>query len=719
MSSIPTSVCSLFFAATIGAVTSQGASQDPVFPRVPGAISRAFVAPTARGVLFDQPGDGRVWAAGATYKASFGADGFVYTPFLGSAAPRNYPVRFVLRKVLAGGRSVRLAAVPSVRRDGARVTLDRGSVREVYDLTGDSVEQTFVIADAPAGDIEVELDVVSELEADRTDGVLQFANALGAVRYGSPFLVHAAGKTEVASTFAGGLLSLRVPAAVRKPGAVVIDPVITTKAFASTQLATTAPDIAYDADTDRWLVTWAQAFSANDHDVMAELRSANGDAVPGSLKPIDVTGNDTSLPRTANLGSVHRFLIAMERLPQSSAQVHTIWGRTMDARSPFVTSNAFEISPASTSHQTSVDVGGDPGTFGNAWTVVWVFGRAIYARQVFADGQLGTLVPVAASGTSQRYNPEISLSNGHGLTGSPGWCVVYMEQTSASDWDIWGATLAPNATILTAPKVLATGATNDLYPMVSSATDNRTAGPLYMVSYERQQPSGPEMVVQVVDRDLKTVVPEVNLTRRYGYSGTFCRVETDGVRFVATCRTSSGLAIGTLAMFGNDLVQHESLQTIGVGGEPFVASKRSGGGGATDYGICYVRSDSRVGICLYEGRAATGGFNRRGTGCGLWITPSGRPALGDAILFTLGNVGSEPSGLVLGLPIPAVPLCPSCGLGVDLTGPTFLLPSPFQFTVPREPTLVGSTAAVQGFAFGSGNCPGSLRVSDTIDVSIQ
>src|SRR5262245_4062391 len=82
------------------------AAQDRAAPA--NALRAAGQMPTT--VLFDQPGDGRIWATGTTYKASFGADGFVYVPFLGSAAPRNYPVQIALRTVRVGSHDLPFAA---------------------------------------------------------------------------------------------------------------------------------------------------------------------------------------------------------------------------------------------------------------------------------------------------------------------------------------------------------------------------------------------------------------------------------------------------------------------------------------------------------------------------------------------------------------------------------------------------------------------------------
>src|SRR5262245_18458062 len=100
------------------------------------------------------------------------------------------------------------------------------------------------------------------------------------------------------------MLRLRVPSARRGPGPVVIDPVITPRTFAPTLMASEVPDIAYDVSTDRWLVTWVHVFSATDHDVYAELRTASGDPVAGGFRLIDNTTQSLSFPRCANLNSV-------------------------------------------------------------------------------------------------------------------------------------------------------------------------------------------------------------------------------------------------------------------------------------------------------------------------------------------------------------------------------------------------------------------------------
>jgi hypothetical protein len=700
------------------------AAGAPHLEGAPGQIAQRLVeAETPRSVVFDQPGDGRLWALGATYKASFAADGFVYVPFFGSQAPKNYPVRFVLRAVRVGQRDLAFAADAAVTRSDSRVTLDRGLVREVYDLTPSSVEQTFVVDGTLPGDVDVELEVVTGLVEDPARPGLQFGNHLGHVDYGTAYLVHDSAKSEIPASFAGRTLRLHVPAAQRGPGPVVIDPLITTFALTPTLMKSEIPDVAYDATTDRWLITWVHIFSDTDHDVVVELRTGTGDAVAGSYRTIDATAHSYSWPRVANLNSADRFLIAFERYVPTNpvGQQYTVWGRTMNAASPFTMSGQFEISPASTSNQNSVDVGGDPGT-GTRWTVVWTHGTDIHARQVEANGTLSpTTIPVENT-SAPCINPQISLSNGNGLTPAPRWCIVYMLHAGTDNWDVYGAVINASGTITKAHSPIANGTQNDMYCYLSSPMTDVGSGPAFLVSYERQG-SPPEMMVRLVDANLGALVPEVNLTRRFGFSGIYCRVESDGCRFAALCQTGTTIRVGTLALAGNDLLLHEAPVTVSTGVSPNLASKRSGGGDTTDYGIVFANTTYtpwRAMLGLYQGKAPVGGFNRRGTSCGLSINYSGQTSLGQTMTFTLPSTGTDLAALLFGVPAPALALCANCWFGLDLSQPMVLFPAPLNLPVPRAPLLVGAKVAVQGFAFGSGPCmPSRLRLSDTIDATIQ
>ncbi len=87
-----------------------------------------------RSKLYYVEGDDGTWVRGATYKACANGDGFSYTPFLGSEAPRSYPVQFRLSGARLDGRELALNDEAVVSQNGDRLVLDRGDVEVRYDL---------------------------------------------------------------------------------------------------------------------------------------------------------------------------------------------------------------------------------------------------------------------------------------------------------------------------------------------------------------------------------------------------------------------------------------------------------------------------------------------------------------------------------------------------------------------------------------------------------
>jgi len=121
--------------------------------------------PSRDRLYFDVDEAGTVWVRGRTYKASFSKESATYIPFLGSKAPRNFPVSLRVDSLTIGGEAFAFDAAAPAVRDGAIVEYARGAFRERYVLTPDSVEQTFVFDDLPRrGEVVVSLAVTSELE---------------------------------------------------------------------------------------------------------------------------------------------------------------------------------------------------------------------------------------------------------------------------------------------------------------------------------------------------------------------------------------------------------------------------------------------------------------------------------------------------------------------------------------------------------------------------
>src|SRR5262245_59279628 len=53
--------------------------------------AQSFSPHPRQSVYFVNNAPGTIWVRGTTYKASFGAEGATYIPYLGSHAPRNFP----------------------------------------------------------------------------------------------------------------------------------------------------------------------------------------------------------------------------------------------------------------------------------------------------------------------------------------------------------------------------------------------------------------------------------------------------------------------------------------------------------------------------------------------------------------------------------------------------------------------------------------------------
>lgn len=684
-------------------------------------------------VHFDRPGDGRLWAAGRTYKASFGADGFVYVPYLGSQAPRNFPVRFVLRAVRVGGEALPLAAAePELA--GARVTFPRGPVREQYDLRLDEVEQTFVVDTALAGDVEIDVQVVSDLAEDSATSGLQFANEFGCVHYGTAHVVDGAALRPVPTAFDGDAVRIRVPAAARGPGPLVVDPIIGASAYTYSASGDSAqPDIAYDASSDQYLVVWQHPFSATDIDVWSQFWNGDGTVVPSSLASIDFTSLSFANPRVANLNASDRFLVVSQRYDGVRWQIYGRLRLAGSAPHPIV----FPISdPAVAGDCVNPDIGGDSGN-GSRCFVVWerefIAGsdHDIHGRMVNADTSLAPFTLFLEDSASSLHTlPHVSQSNGAGPLASPLWVVVWQFRFSATDWDVYGAAVSPsgaNGTITTSSVAIDSSASNDLVPAVSSpATDLGGTVPTYMVTYERQNPfhAIARLVSPVFGNLFVDQITPVDLTQTFGLGGFWVRTESDGCRF-AVLSGSSTITVSTFALGGAGLVMHEAPVALPtVPSYPRIASKRSGGGAHTDYGIAFVDLNwfpDRIVVSAYQGRVPGNDVVRRTMACqGLAIDAAGRPFLGEGLTFTLTGFGTDIPGFAFGETAPATTLlCAACPFGVLFNTLIPVVGSTLSVPLPCNIGLIGVQASVQGFALGSGPCVASLHFSDTLDFSVR
>ena len=237
-------------------------------------------------VSFDTPGDGQLWARGATYKASFGPEGATYIPFLGSDAPKNYPVRMRLTAASLGGKELKLTESAAWTRDGEAVTLERGEVDVRYHVGLKSVEQTFVLDSLPFdGDLKVRLAVDSELELQSDGEGFRLNGDRGGVRYGSATVVDAAGrKLAVESHLDQGAIAITVPDEFLQNAAlpVVVDPFITTYVISDTSAWTFSGDVAFDASYGLFMHAYTVNWSQVDSDVYS--REAEMGRIQGAFR---------------------------------------------------------------------------------------------------------------------------------------------------------------------------------------------------------------------------------------------------------------------------------------------------------------------------------------------------------------------------------------------------------------------------------------------------
>lgn len=223
-------------------------------------------------------------------------------------------------------------------------------------------------------------------------------------------------------------------------------------------------------------------------------------------------------------------------------------------------------------------------------------------------------------------------------------------------------------------------------------------------------------------------MPTTDLSNLLNVGTTFfARIDSDGCRFAIAYAAGLPAYVTTLAVVNGAFVVHEAPQQIGSGTNAYginIASRASGGGSNTGYGIVFADhtpTPHRIVFATYDGHAA-GGFATRPTGCGgLGITAGGRALLGHTATVTLTGTHGEPSGMLLGVPGPALALCTSCYIGVSLNGALVNLPNlaTLNLAIPCMNQLARATLTVQGYAVGVGPCRGGLRLGDSLDITIQ
>ncbi len=458
-------------------------------------------------VQFQEPGDGRVWARGRDYRASFGADGLSFLPVFGPRSPRELPVDFRVRRATVGGTGLRVG-VEEVGRSGGSVVLSHGGFDEVYHLDLDGLEQTFVFDTLPGvGDVVIELGVTTELAPTlQGDGLAFVHPSLGHVTYGDAFALDATGaRLPIARTWTGDGIELRVPAAFIAEAVLplTIDPRVTAWVSASGFADDQRPDLCWDGRFNQYWVVWQEYTSAANADCWAT--SFNNAGVQGSFFAIETTNDDWRTPKVAfHYGSSRLLVVADEDVNGVGA----VKGQLVDCATRTLVGGELTLSAGSQDRR-DVDVGGDTRDTltGSHFCVVWtkVFSatdRDIEYRVIDWDGAPVTNIVVLDSSVEDTFGTTISQSQGRHDSTQDEWTVAWIRDL---DLDGYGSVEARRiawngATNLTSGNFVVDPSTDCRRPSVSSRLDNyATLFASYprvsVLAYEVRTTNGPHRIV--------------------------------------------------------------------------------------------------------------------------------------------------------------------------------------------------------------------------------
>jgi hypothetical protein len=692
-------------------------------------------------VLTDTTADGAIWAAAPGWKAGFAAGGVTFIPFLGSDVP-SQPVTFTLKSLAANGADVATAAVGPVQH-GQRVTFDRGTVREFYDLRPDGIEQQFAFDTLTVrGALELTIAVAGDFTAARDGDGFAFLGANGGVRYGRATAIDAAGRRlDLATEWAHGALRITVPASFVAEASLplLVDPMIgAISALTPSALELRSTDIAFDASLGQYVVCYERSFSGSDHDVYAAYLDAQ--MQPLGLLTVDYTNAYWTKPRIATLEAHDQACVVAQTSSNGLLPPWAVRARRIDLGANPVVHPAQSIADLAQNNALDPDIGGDANPVGPTRYLVaheWGYVSSSYLsstlsyKQLGADGGLWSPQQVSHGGFMRR--PSVSKSCGLVGGGSEAWAIVYLREPgtggngplTASFVDRAGTLLYPNGYQY---MTVANDVDNATAHWTVSSVTNQNQGRRYFCAERRvDQANGRGAIFgHVFDRLgnlAATGIPLVSSTLDRGWPVA----DSDGCRF-ALAHTSVfspsdiDVRVNTFAFHNNQLV----LQDVAT---PATASDReispslcaAVGAGYNLYGMAWIHQSGgswAVECQRYRG-VATGGVVSRPTGCGgLTIQATSTVALGETCTIAIGHPTGV-TGFVGGTPMSApIAPCPACTQGA--TGFT-LLGTSLSLTVPAKVELVGMTVAVQGFSFTAGGqpCLGQIAFSNTLDLTVQ
>lgn len=560
-------------------------------------------------VVIDQPTKGDIWVRGRTYKASFDASGATYIPFLGSNAPHNFPVRVELESMRIGGSDVELSTRGIARVDN-EITIDRGVLREVWDMSPEQAEQSFVLATRPtmAGPLELRIALTSELETSTTAEGIELAGEYGGVSISHTIVIDAAGmRTAIESRIEGGTMVLDVPADVlaRAQYPLVVDPVYSTNALDTTTTATALPDISNAGTAGNWAAVYQFSFSATDADVWT-LDVYYGIPVANSGVWVDYTSYTWVAPRIAYNALNNTYLTVCSVRPTPNAPGE-IWcrSRTAGTTTQF---NQVLIQSSILGSCFYPDVGGDPVLTGPTYfMVVWTRNFSandwdVHGRLIGYDGTpQGTSPIFIASTTTFDWYPRISKTDGRAPYSTQEWNVVWMRGNGVSD--VWGAQIHWDGNITTPAFPIDQTTYADTFPSASTLLDGAAGPRPWMVTYRRQYTNEGDVYAKaLIGSSIQTELNVSVAENADPYEDQLDPdVDSNGQRFVVAYSESYNnsasdrdLYTTTLHFEGNAIGVDEAHQqvdysTLDTTGAQISCGMTEGGVGFAYYGLAWPR----------------------------------------------------------------------------------------------------------------------------------
>lgn len=717
------------------AVSTAAQHAGSTVPTVPSAMAPR----TMTRLLIDAPAADTVHVLAPTYKAEFTRAGVTFTPYFGARAPRNFPVAMRLEGIRRGAMDVAIRDDAAPRVEGDRVVYERGSVREVWALRTDEVEQAFVFAAvagtaAGGGDLVIRVGVATDLEcADVEDGLAFVHQALGRVLYGDVVTFAATGgQVRTPSTWREGRIELTVPAAFLAvaQGEVTVDPVVRALPIDTGSENNRNADLAYDRQNDRYLVVYERVFSGLDADIIGRGFDGEGNFINERL----LAGGsiDARNPSVGNNDEAHLFLVAWDE-PFGTGRA--ILGRR-ETGALNVGAPAFAVRAIAGANCSRPAVGGSVAadSAANLFAIVCEQGAAIALVKV-TTAEVITAAGVVTDPRVTSRSPAITEAR---ATNAP-WVIAYLE--NATGGSELKALAVPGTSTPVVGLALAGVDTHGRPSVAGDGTDflvvnsrpTRVSGDDVFAVHLRANGTALQIVAT---HDLTTREPGVQLALHQRDPV----VSHDGCRFVYAYledATSFDDVFAATILLGSGSptyhAGHEQLITGSARQEtnPVLASSgEMGGPRGRHLFVCdqiVGTGDTDLVGAIYNGTTSGIGVRTVSTACPPLsddLQVSGVPALGNTVRVTLRVPVAATPVLMVGFEIPPVILCGTfCRLGVSpvLT----LVASAFDIPVPCDPNFLGAQLAIQGVAVNAiGGCappatPLPLTVTKTTVLTVQ